>query len=104
MDRLGVDILQNCEVTGMVMEQGRVCGVTTTRGTIRANQVAMVVAGHTDTVGPKEMNVALSRQRAESVIAWLGAHGIEGRQAMGRVPGGDERIGSGVVVHVTCPP
>lgn len=38
---------------------------------------AMVVAGHTDNVGGKEMNLALSRQRAESVVAWLGAHGIE---------------------------
>ena len=38
---------------------------------------AMVVAGHTDNVGAKEMNLTLSRQRAESVIAWLSARGIE---------------------------
>jgi OmpA-OmpF porin, OOP family len=38
---------------------------------------AMLVAGHTDDVGAKEMNLALSRQRAESVIAWLASHGIE---------------------------
>ncbi len=37
----------------------------------------MLVAGHTDNVGMNEMNLALSRQRAESVIAWLAAHGIE---------------------------
>jgi OmpA-OmpF porin, OOP family len=38
---------------------------------------AMVVAGHTDNVGASAMNLTLSRQRAQSVIAWLGAHSIE---------------------------
>jgi OmpA-OmpF porin, OOP family len=38
---------------------------------------AMVVAGHTDNVGAKEMNLALSRQRAEAVIAWLAGRGVE---------------------------
>ena len=45
-DTLGVNIIQNCEVTGMQIEQGRVRGVITTQGTIRANQVAIVTAGH----------------------------------------------------------
>lgn len=40
-------------------------------------QWAMVVAGHTDNVGAKDMNLALSRQRAESVITWLSTQGIE---------------------------
>ena len=45
---------------------------------LQANaQWAMVVAGHTDNVGAREMNLTLSRQRAESVIAWLAAHGID---------------------------
>jgi len=38
---------------------------------------AMVVAGHTDNSGTQAINLPLSRQRAESVIAWLSAHGIE---------------------------
>jgi OOP family OmpA-OmpF porin len=38
---------------------------------------AMLVAGHTDNVGAKEMNLALSRQRAESVIAWLAGRGVD---------------------------
>jgi outer membrane protein OmpA-like peptidoglycan-associated protein len=38
---------------------------------------AMLVAGHTDNVGRREMNLSLSRQRAESVIAWLAGHGID---------------------------
>jgi outer membrane protein OmpA-like peptidoglycan-associated protein len=38
---------------------------------------AMVVAGHTDNVGARELNWTLSRQRAESVIAWLALKGID---------------------------
>ncbi len=45
-DARGVDIIQNCEVTGILREGGRVAGVETTRGTIRANKVGVVVAGH----------------------------------------------------------
>lgn len=43
---LGVDIVQNCPVTGFVMEGGRVAGVKTPRGEIRAEKVAMAVSGH----------------------------------------------------------
>jgi methylglutamate dehydrogenase subunit A len=43
----GVDIIQNCEVTGMIREGDRVVGVETTRGAIRATKVAMAVAGNT---------------------------------------------------------
>jgi sarcosine oxidase, subunit beta len=47
-DRLGVDIIQNCEVTGILRDvQGAVEGVETTRGTIRAKKVGVVAAGHT---------------------------------------------------------
>jgi sarcosine oxidase subunit beta len=45
---LGVDLVERCEVTGFVRGQGgRVEGVETTRGTIRAPKVALVAAGHT---------------------------------------------------------
>src|SRR5215470_1208140 len=49
-DRRGVDIIQNCEVTGIRVEQGRVRGVETTRGTILADKVGLAVAGHTSHV------------------------------------------------------
>ncbi|MBA4788913.1 MAG: sarcosine oxidase subunit beta family protein [Rhizobiales bacterium] len=46
-DRLGVDIVQNCEVTGFIRENGVVVGVETTRGPIRAGKVGLAVAGST---------------------------------------------------------
>ena len=45
-DRLGVDIIQNCEVTGFVRQGDAVIGVETTRGRIGAGRVAICVAGH----------------------------------------------------------
>lgn len=46
-DALGVDIIQNCEVTGFIRgAEGAVEGVHTTRGPIRAPRVAITVAGH----------------------------------------------------------
>ena len=45
-DSRGVDIIQNCEVTGIRRESGAVSGVETTRGFIGAGKVAVVVAGH----------------------------------------------------------
>ncbi len=45
-DRLGVDIIQNCEVTGFVRQGDAVVGVETTRGRIGAGRVAICVAGH----------------------------------------------------------
>ena len=44
-DRLGVDIVQNCEVTGISAAHGRATGVETTRGLIRAKKIALSVAG-----------------------------------------------------------
>ncbi|WP_118134858.1 sarcosine oxidase subunit beta family protein [Oceanicella sp. SM1341] len=43
---LGVDIIQQCEVTGIDTAGGRVRGVQTSRGAIRCKKLAIVVAGH----------------------------------------------------------
>jgi sarcosine oxidase subunit beta len=48
--QLGVDIIENCDVTGMVMDGGRVTGVETSRGRINAGKVAIAVAGHSSQV------------------------------------------------------
>ena len=45
-DAMGVDLIQNCEVTGFVKDGNRVVGVETTRGRINAGTVGMVAAGH----------------------------------------------------------
>ncbi len=49
-DRRGVDIIENCEVTGFLRDGDRVTGVTTSRGEIRAKKVAIAVAGSTGRV------------------------------------------------------
>ncbi|MBD2763732.1 MULTISPECIES: sarcosine oxidase subunit beta family protein [Bacteria] len=45
-DEMGVDIIQNCEVTGFVKEAGRVIAVETSRGRINAGKVALCGAGN----------------------------------------------------------
>jgi len=45
-DALGVDIIENCEVTGLHIDHGAITGVETTLGTIKAPKVAIAVAGH----------------------------------------------------------
>ena len=49
-DQRGVDIIQNCEVTGIRVENGRVLGVETQRGFIGANKVALAAAGNSSRV------------------------------------------------------
>jgi heterotetrameric sarcosine oxidase beta subunit len=49
-DQRGVDIIQNCEVTGFTRTNGRISGVETTRGRISAGKVGMAVAGNTSRV------------------------------------------------------
>jgi len=44
-DQLGVDIIQNCEVTGFCIEGGKCLGVETNRGYIKGDKVASCVAG-----------------------------------------------------------
>jgi len=49
-DSRGVDLIQNCEVTGITIVNGRAIGVETTRGPIRAKKIAMAVAGNSSRV------------------------------------------------------
>jgi len=49
-DQRGVDLIQNCEVNGIDIENGRVQGVQTTQGPIKAKKVAMVTAGRSSQV------------------------------------------------------
>jgi sarcosine oxidase subunit beta len=49
-DARGVDIIQNCPVTGFHIENGRIKAVETAKGTIGAKKVGVVVAGHASVV------------------------------------------------------
>ncbi|MCP5156049.1 MAG: sarcosine oxidase subunit beta family protein [Ectothiorhodospiraceae bacterium] len=50
---LGVDILQNCEVTGFIRKAGELVGVETSRGEILADKIGLAVAGHTSVLAHK---------------------------------------------------
>ncbi|MFO1088289.1 MAG: sarcosine oxidase subunit beta family protein [Hyphomicrobiales bacterium] len=62
-DDLGVDIIQNCEVTAIHRDGDRVTGLDTTRGTIRTKKIGVVAAGHTSVV----MQMAGVRMPIESL-------------------------------------
>ncbi|MGA0542915.1 sarcosine oxidase subunit beta family protein [Neotabrizicola sp. VNH66] len=47
---MGMDIIQNCEVTAVRSENGRVTGVETTKGAIGCTKLGIVVAGHSGQV------------------------------------------------------
>jgi len=49
-DQRGVDLIQNCEVTGIDIVNGKVTGVQTTRGAIKAKKVGIVTAGRSGQV------------------------------------------------------
>ena len=49
-DARGVDIIQNCAATGFRIENGRIVGVETEKGFIRAKKVALSVAGSSSRV------------------------------------------------------
>jgi sarcosine oxidase, subunit beta len=62
-DSRGVDIIQNCEVTGIRREGSRVAGLDTTKGFIRTRKIGVVTAGHTSVI----MQMAGVRMPIESV-------------------------------------
>jgi sarcosine oxidase subunit beta len=52
-DMMGVDLIQNCEVTGFRRNGGEVTAVETTRGVIECGKLALAVAGSTTTLTEK---------------------------------------------------
>jgi sarcosine oxidase subunit beta len=49
-DSCGVDIIQQCEVTGFRRDGNRITGIETSRGYIRAGKIGLAVAGHSGQV------------------------------------------------------
>ncbi|MPV86357.1 sarcosine oxidase subunit beta family protein [Ostreibacterium oceani] len=52
-DAFGVDLIQQCEVTGFIRENNRIVGVHTNRGDIRAAKLGMAVAGSSSILAEK---------------------------------------------------
>jgi sarcosine oxidase subunit beta len=50
---LGVDIVQGCEVTGFLLERGRVTGVETAQGPVASPRVCLAIAGHSSVLARK---------------------------------------------------
>ncbi len=50
---MGMDIIQQCEVTGITQAKGQVTGVETSKGAIKCKKLAMVVAGHCGVLAEK---------------------------------------------------
>ncbi|MGO1606604.1 MAG: sarcosine oxidase subunit beta family protein [Brevibacterium yomogidense] len=53
IDAMGVDIIQNCEVTGFLKDGNRVVGVETDRGRIGAGKVGLAAAGHSSVLAER---------------------------------------------------
>jgi sarcosine oxidase subunit beta len=45
-DALGVDVIQDCKVTGIKVQKGKVTGVDTTKGFIKSAKVGVITAGN----------------------------------------------------------
>ncbi|MFY0621124.1 MAG: sarcosine oxidase subunit beta family protein [Pelagimonas sp.] len=50
---MGMDIIQKCEVTGVMQEGGKVTGVNTSKGDIACDKLGIVVAGHSSLMAEK---------------------------------------------------
>ena len=50
-DAMGVDIIQNCEVTNINVSNGQVSGIETSKGTINSKKIGIVAAGHSSVIG-----------------------------------------------------
>ena len=71
-DSLGVDLIQGCEVTDLLIESGRITGVETSRGTIRAGKVALAAAGHTSVLaGMAGLRLPLQSHPLQALVSEL---------------------------------
>lgn len=66
----GVDIIQNCEVTGLRRSGGRVVGVETSKGFIQAGKVGIVAAGHSSAVaGMADLRLPLESHPLQALVS-----------------------------------
>ena len=62
-DAMGVDIIQQCEVTGILRDGGKVVGLKTSKCEIKTKKIGVVTAGHVSTI----MDMAGVRMPIESM-------------------------------------
>ena len=102
--RLGVDLIENCEVTGLDIQGGRVLGVQTSQGYVKAGRVGCVAAGHSSVLArmagirlpieshPLQAFVSESMQRViDTVIMSNAVHGYLSQSDKGELV-----IGAGI--------
>ena len=69
-DDLGVDIIQNCEVTGLRRNGRRIVGIDTSRGFIKTRKVGCVVAGHSSVVaGMADIRLPLASRPLQALVS-----------------------------------
>ncbi|MFO1276249.1 MAG: sarcosine oxidase subunit beta family protein [Sphaerotilus natans] len=104
VSRLGVDLIENCEVTGLDIQGGRVQGVQTSQGYVKAGRVGCVAAGHSSVLArmagirlpieshPLQAFVSESMQRViDTVIMSNAVHGYLSQSDKGELV-----IGAGI--------
>lgn len=102
--RLGVDLIENCEVAGIDIQEGRVRGLQTNQGYVKADRVACVAAGHSTVLArmagirlpleshPLQAFVSESMQRViDTVIMSNAVHGYLSQSDKGELV-----IGAGI--------
>jgi sarcosine oxidase subunit beta len=103
-NRLGVELIENCEVTGMDLEGGRIKGLQTTQGYVKADRVGCVPAGHSSVLArmagfrmpleshPLQALVSESMQRClDTVVMSNAVHGYLSQSDKGELV-----IGAGI--------
>jgi len=102
--RLGVDLIEGCEVTGMDIEGGRIKGLQTSLGAVKADRVGCVASGHSSVLAkmagirmaleshPLQAFVSESMQRViDTVIMSNAVHGYLSQSDKGELV-----IGAGI--------
>ncbi|MGE4241916.1 sarcosine oxidase subunit beta family protein [Ramlibacter sp.] len=105
---LGVDLIENCEVTGLDVAGGRMRGIQTTQGYVKARRVGCVAAGHSSVLAgmaglrlpieshPLQAFVSESMQRViDTVIMSNAVHGYLSQSDKGELV-----IGAGIDTYL----
>jgi sarcosine oxidase subunit beta len=71
-DEAGIDLIQNCQVTGLDVRDGKVHGVRTSQGDIAAGQVVLAAAGHSSVLaGMAGIRLPLQSHPLQALVSEL---------------------------------